>query len=175
MLLYVPHKLIQENRFQKRTDYGDIPGLAASIASMYDVYPPNTRGLQQVPGARLILNGEVIKPEATFDFPAQKLADGSIVEMVEKLRDAAAYIRGIEQKEQEKAQSEGTLMQVLADNAAACDECSEPWFEKGDGVACSCGAARGAVLCEDCYVEHGHMAHDTNPDNAWMKEMEHEN
>lgn len=101
--------------------------------------------------------------------------DGSIVEMVEKLREAAAYIQGIEQKEQEKAQSEGTLMQVLADNAAACDECSEPWFEKGDGVACSCGAARGAVLCEDCYVEHGHMAHDTNPDNAWMKEMEHEN
>ena len=40
--------------------------------------------------------------------------DGTIVEMVEKLRDAAAYIRGIEQKAQEKAQGEGTLMQVLA-------------------------------------------------------------
>lgn len=104
--------------------------------------------------------------------------DGSIVEMVEKLQDAAAYIRGIEQKEQEKAQGEGTLMQVLAadtDNAAACDECSEPCVEEGDGIACSCGAARDAVLCEDCYAEHGHMAHDTNPDNAWMKELEHEN
>lgn len=62
MLLYVPHKLIQENRFQKRTDYGDIPGLAASIASMYDVYP-NTRGLQQVPGARLIFRNGTTGPE----------------------------------------------------------------------------------------------------------------
>lgn len=62
MLLYVPHKLIQENRFQKRVDYGDIPGLAASIASMYDVYLP-TRGLQQVPGARVIFKNGTTGPE----------------------------------------------------------------------------------------------------------------
>ena len=62
MLLYVPHKLIQENRFQKRTDYGDIPGLAASIASLYDVYLP-TRGLQQVPGARIIFQNGTTGPE----------------------------------------------------------------------------------------------------------------
>lgn len=62
MLLYVPHKLIRDNPFQKRTDYGDIPGLAASIASMYDVYPAS-RGLQQVPGARLIFKNGTTGPE----------------------------------------------------------------------------------------------------------------
>lgn len=88
MLLYVPHKLIQENRFQKRTDYGDIPGLAASIASMYDVYP-NTRGLQQVPGARLILNGEVIRPETQFDFPSRPLAEGKSYALPKDVWDSA--------------------------------------------------------------------------------------
>lgn len=106
-----------------------------------------------------------------YEASPDMVIDGTVVEMVGKLKDAAAYIQGIEQKEQAKAQGEGTLMQVLADDMALCDECSDPCTEEGDGVACSCGVARGAVLCEECYAEHGHMAHDTNPDNAWLNEV----
>lgn len=96
--------------------------------------------------------------------------DADIIELSAKVTDAAAYIQNIERKAEGKPESNGTLMQVLTDDAAACDECGDP-FEEGDGVACSCGASRGVALCENCYVEHGHGEHDTNEDNRWLNEV----
>lgn len=39
MLIYVPLNQIDDNPFQKRSDYGDIEDLAARIAAAYDNYP----------------------------------------------------------------------------------------------------------------------------------------
>lgn len=57
MMIYVPVDLIEPNPYQKRTEYGDIEGLAADIARQLESRP-ETRGLLQVPSGRLMYRGE---------------------------------------------------------------------------------------------------------------------
>ncbi len=47
-----------------------------------------------------------------------------------------------------------------------CADCGDE-MEEGDLIVCSCGDP----VCEVCYYEHGHINHDTNPDNRWFKEL----
>lgn len=54
MILFVPLERIDDNPFQTREEYHDIPGLAAQIAAARQDYP-NTHGLMQIPHGRLII------------------------------------------------------------------------------------------------------------------------
>lgn len=47
-----------------------------------------------------------------------------------------------------------------------CADCGDE-LAIGDLVACSCHDQ----VCEDCYFEHGHYAHDTNKENRVLLEM----
>lgn len=53
--------------------------------------------------------------------------------------------------------------------ALTCLECGDV-LDPADVVKCSCGR----VLCENCYVEHGHIDHDTTEENEWMREGQNE-
>ena len=54
MLIHVPLIQIDDNPFQRRQDYGDVPALAADIRA---------RGLLQVPRGRLLFDGQPVSGE----------------------------------------------------------------------------------------------------------------
>lgn len=59
MIIYVPLEVIKDNPFQARTEYGDIGELAEDI-KRHRPTRPDTYGLQQVPGGRVLMNGLVL-------------------------------------------------------------------------------------------------------------------
>lgn len=66
MLIFVPLTQIDDNPFQRRTEYGDIEELAADILR-HQVERPDTFGLQQVPGGRVVADDGDLVPTANLD------------------------------------------------------------------------------------------------------------
>ena len=54
MQIYVPISQIDDNPYQARQEYGDVPDLAARIAAALDSYPASY-GLMQIPRGRLVV------------------------------------------------------------------------------------------------------------------------
>lgn len=48
-----------------------------------------------------------------------------------------------------------------------CADCGDE-VDITDLLTCSCDDQ----VCEDCYFEWGHYAHDTNPENAVLRDLE---
>lgn len=54
MQIYVPISQIDDNPYQARQEYGDVPELAGRIAAALDSYP-DSYGLMQIPRGRLVV------------------------------------------------------------------------------------------------------------------------
>jgi ParB/RepB/Spo0J family partition protein len=66
MRIYVPLNQIDDNPYQQRSDYDDIPGLAGRILAAKPNYP-ETRGLMQVPRGRLVGDDGFLVPAANLE------------------------------------------------------------------------------------------------------------
>lgn len=77
MLIYVPLPQIDDNPFQARREYGDVAELAADIMR-HQPTRPDTRGLQQVPTARLVGDDGELVPVTGLD-AADWLIDGRLL------------------------------------------------------------------------------------------------
>ena len=102
MLIYVSLHQIQDNPFQRRSEYGDIGELAADILR-HKGARPDTLGLQQVPNGRLVdeEDGELI-PTANLDpedwlVEDNRLMPGWTIQLEfghRRRRDRSSYLTG---------------------------------------------------------------------------------
>lgn len=93
MFVKIPLDKIQDNPFQTRTEYNDIPDLAASIMKM-QLTRPETCGLVQVPPARLWdVDAKIplVVDTMTTDEIAELLSNGAVVQLAAGHRRYRAF------------------------------------------------------------------------------------